>query len=130
MSAYATDYLPASLREVVDIIGMQAALKLVEHFGGVALYVPAEITPDHRITQAIGERAATLLWEHYRGDTIDIPRCHAALREARNAELRARREAGATVSELAIDYGLTMRAVWYILAADDAAQSPQISLLS
>lgn len=129
MSAYAVDYLPESLREVVDLIGLQATLKLVEHLGGIVLYVPAELTADHRIAKAIGMRAATLLWERYQADTIEVPRCHEALRLARNAEIRARRDAGATVEQLALDYGLTMRAVWYILADEDLPASPQISLL-
>ena len=129
MSAYATDYLPASLHDVIDIIGVPATLKLVEHFGGIVLYVPAELNADHRIVKVIGLRAATMLWEHYQTDAIEVPRCHEALRLARNAEIRARHHSGATVEQLALDYGLTMRSVWYILADEDLPASPQISLL-
>lgn len=129
MSAYAIEYLPESLRDIVDVIGLAATLELVEHFGGIALYVPSELTSEHRIVKALGAAAAAKLWEVYQADTLIIPRCNEALRRARNAEIIARNQAGATVAVLALEYALTQRAVWYILADADAPSSPQISLL-
>ena len=51
------DDLPESLREVVELIGLSATLKLVEHYGGlIAVYVPREIEPDHRLARDLGSR--------------------------------------------------------------------------
>lgn len=113
------DDLPDSLREVVDLIGLAATLKLVEHFGGrTQLYVPREIEPDHPIVQAIGITAARKLATVYGADTLrNIPRCAEGLRRIRNTEIRARR--GESAATLALAYGLTERQIWTIRTEDD-----------
>ncbi len=113
------DDLPDSLREVVDLIGLAATLKLVEHFGGrTQLYVPREIEPDHPIVQAIGITAARKLATVYGADALrNIPRCAEGLRRIRNAEIHARR--GESAAALALEYGLTERQIWTIRAEDD-----------
>lgn len=112
------DDLPESLRDVVELIGLAATLKLVEHFGGlIALYVPRDIEPEHPIAVALGITAARKLAAHYGTDCLrNIPRCVNGLRRIRDAEIHARREAGETPARLALAFGLTERQVWAILA--------------
>lgn len=114
------DDLPESLHEVVDLIGLPATLKLVEHFGGFTqLYVPRDIEPDHPIAQALGVTAARKLSSVYGADTLrNIPRCAEGLRRIRNDEVRARRPAESAAT-LALAFGLTERQIWTILAEDD-----------
>ncbi len=123
------DDLPESLRDVVELIGLPATLKLVEHFGGlIALYVPREIEAEHPIAVAIGITAARKLASRYGGDCVrSIPLCTRGLRRIRDAEIRARVEAGESPAALAPVYGMTERHLWRILAqsadADDTRQS-------
>lgn len=127
----ALDDLPGSLRDVVDLIGLAATLKLIENFGGlIALYVPREIEPGHPIAIAIGITAARKLSDHYGTDCLrNIPRCVIGLRRIRDAEIHARRAAGETPARLARAFGLTERQVWAILAdIRDAGDDRQSAL--
>jgi hypothetical protein len=121
------DDLPESLRDVVDLIGLPATLRLVEHYGGlIALYVPREVDPDHPLAIAIGLAAARKLAARYGADCVrNIPRCVGGLRRLRNAEIHRRRTAGESPASLARAYAITERQVWSILAeirggADDS----------
>ncbi len=111
------DDLPESLRDVVELIGLPATLRLVESYGGIiALYVPRDIDPDHPIAVAIGIAAARKLAARYGADTLrNIPRCVDGLRRIRNAEIRARHP-HESAARLALDYSLTERQIWSILA--------------
>lgn len=122
------DDLPESLRDVVELIGLAATLKLVEHFGGlIVLYVPRETGPEHPIAVAIGITAARKLSVHYGGDCLrNIPLCVAGMRRIRDADIR-RRAASESAASLAREFTLTERHVWRILAevldSDDDKQS-------
>lgn len=111
-------YLPETLCDIAELIGTSAALKLVEHYGGVgALYIPRTIEPDHHLARNIGIEAARKLATHYGSDYLrSIPRCTRRLRSLRNAEIRARRKAGESPAVLARAYGMTERSIWMILA--------------
>lgn len=124
------DDLPESLRDVVELIGLAATLKLVEHFGGlIVLYVPREIGPEHPIAVAIGITAARKLSVHYGGDCLrNIPLCVAGMRRIRDAEIR-RRAASESAASLAREFTLTERHVWRILAeALDGGDDKQVAL--
>ena len=124
------DDLPESLREVVDLIGLAATLRLVEQFGGmIALYVPREIEADHQLAAELGLPAARKLAGHYGGDYLrNIPRCASGLRRIRNAEIR-RRSRAEPAPKLALAFGLTERQIWTILGeVDDSSQDRQSAL--
>lgn len=126
----AIEDLPESLRDVVELIGLAATLKLVEHFGGlIALYVPRDIEPEHPIAVAIGITAARKLSDHYGTDCLrNIPRCVAGLRRIRDAEIHARHKTE-SAARLALAFGLTERQVWRILSeALDSADDKQSAL--
>lgn len=120
--------LPESLHDLVDAIGLQATLRLVEAFGGCRIWVPAEIEEDHAIAKAVGFLAARKLAAHCGLSQLTIPRAVEAVRAARNVEIRTRRADGASTAELARDYALTERAIWRILAADDGPDPRQTTL--
>jgi hypothetical protein len=111
-------YLPETLRDISELIGLPATLKLVECYGGIAaLYIPRMIKPDHHLARNIGIEAARKLAAHYGTDCLrNIPRCAHKLRHFRNAEIRTRRKAGESPAILARAYGMTERNVWMILA--------------
>lgn len=112
--------LPGVLREMVSCIGLQATLRIVEHYGGVRLYVPVEIEADHPIAQMIGLDAARKLAAEYGGqDHFDIPRAAAALRAVRARQIRADRATGMTHRALARKYHLTERWIRHVLGDEE-----------
>ncbi|ROO28271.1 Mor transcription activator family protein [Salinisphaera orenii] len=124
-----TDYLPTVAREIAAVIGMAATCDLIAARGGTRLYVPAQLTPEHALNREIGAEAAAKLVEIYGGDTLDMPRAHAATRAALHRTIVARYIDGASAAQLARDYGVTERWV-YALAARrrEALASRQDSL--
>jgi hypothetical protein len=110
--------IPASLLQIVALIGLEAALKLVKAYGGVRLYVPKKIDADHPLVELIGYPAARALAAEFGGQPhFDIPKCEAALREARNRQIRQDRAMGHSIRELALKYRLTERGIEKILGA-------------
>lgn len=107
-----TDLLPPILQDIVELIGMHATMKLVEHYGGVRLYVPKlELADDHILVRQIGRRAAEKLHTIYGGELIEIPKAERALRAVRNARIRKQRSEGVLVSVVALQNRLTERQI-------------------
>lgn len=120
------EHLPPLMREIARLIGVGAVLKLSVRWGGVRLYVPLaeNMSAAHPIACEIGLEAALKLAGAYGGEQgIDIARCVAAARAARNAEMLAQ---DASQRSLARRYGLSERQVRNIVrAARDAADEAQ-----
>lgn len=120
--------LPASVAELVDLIGLDKAMKLVKTLGGTTFPVPKRATSlgelrYNMLADVVGVDAADALVKHYGGDELYIPRCAAALQAARDAEIneafvaetRTGRSAADVVFSLARRYKLSDRRVWDIL---------------
>ncbi|MBX9752297.1 MAG: hypothetical protein K5Q68_22095 [Roseococcus sp.] len=69
---------PASLVDIAEVIGVAAALRLVDAFGGMTLYVPEKLDPAHRLVQSIGMSAAEALIARYGLEKIEVPTLHMA----------------------------------------------------
>ena len=122
------DHLPASLAEIAACIGLQPTLRLVERWGGLDLWVPQR--PSDELLAQLGREAAEALCARYGLERVYIARAEAAVRAARDAEIRDRRAAGWTAAQLARRYGLTERRVWAILASSQIPSvHPQHQLL-
>jgi Mor family transcriptional regulator len=108
-----TDLLPPILQDIVELIGLQPTMRLVETYGGVRLYVPKlELEDDHPLIRQIGREAAEKLQAMYGGEPhFDIPKAERALRAVRDARIRHLRSAGASTRTLALDNGLTERQI-------------------
>lgn len=101
--------LPGRTQELVSIVGIQAALKIVELRGGIRLSVPRRIRPDHWLVPHIGLAALTKLVEYYNGEEIEIDRCAAALRTFTEQEILESWNCGISNNALARQYGYTAR---------------------
>ena len=109
--------LPQQLRQIAALVGLQATLILVHNYGGVRLYVPVNMTPDHIIARLIGFDLALKLAAEFGGmDHFDIPRAAGALRLVRNREIAEKFIKGKTLRQLALEYLMTERAIQKILA--------------
>lgn len=78
------DLLPQLIQELADVIGLDAALKLVKAYPGVSLYIPANPHPDHMIATIIGFKAFCDLSKVYAQETLRLPKLDAAERQIKH----------------------------------------------
>ncbi|WP_275100128.1 hypothetical protein [Sedimenticola hydrogenitrophicus] len=104
-------YLPDSVQELIEVVGLAATLVIVEERGGIRLCVPARATPDHWLADRIGMPALTALVERYQNEEIEVARCVAALRAVQEQQIVREAEAGASNATLARRYGYTERGI-------------------
>ncbi|HXG29577.1 MAG TPA: Mor transcription activator family protein [Nevskiales bacterium] len=132
MNALVQDLLPPSLHDLVEVIGLRAALALVERWGGTRVYIP-EHAPgsDHPLAQQIGQEATRKLCRAYAGETMSVPRAYRALRAALYRQIRHDyHQRGRSAAELAREHGMTERWVYAIVSSAEGDRlSPQLGLL-
>jgi len=100
--------LPGIVREIADLIGLHATLKLVEHYPGIEMWVPGNYDPDHVLVKIIGHEAASKLVDNYGGESYQMPKCVDAIRAVRNTRICA---SDKSQRQLAIEHGLTVRQI-------------------
>ncbi len=62
----------ARARELAALIGMDATMQLIDHYGGQGCYVPKS-PEDSTLSAVVGEAAARALARSYGGAEIEIP---------------------------------------------------------
>lgn len=115
--------LPVSVQNISQIIGLTAALALVNKFGGTEIRMPAMgqgSSSGHYqgLVEAIGHEATCKLAENYSGDEIYIPNCTTTRRILRDIEIVRAFDAltpdissRKAISKLASEYHLSSRMV-------------------
>ena len=107
--------LPPVGTELARVVGLKAALRLIDTWGGTYIDVPQRPSTRHRrfalLTELIGARAAQVLVAHYGGDRLRLPKASAAESAARARALIAEYDAGATVRDLALRWDMSERHV-------------------
>lgn len=92
------EQLPATARQLVEIIGLDATIELVKAEGGNELRIPDVVGGASRmwarLQEIIGDEAATSLVERCRHTGVYVPMCVAALRAERNRDILARFDRG------------------------------------
>ena len=127
--------LPRQLRELAEIVGYTNVLILARHFGGVRLYVPKEMTPDHLLARLLGfEKAHALAREmgglsHFPIPSAKAPVLKLMIRE-RDEQIRREYAAGKSVRELALQYSVTERWILVIVKGVETKSSAQIDLFN
>lgn len=105
--------LPMIVQELADLIGLNNALKLVDHYKGVRMWVPVEFRDDHVLCKIVGHAATVKLVQNFPGMMLEIPSCHEALLTVRNATII---RSDKSTRQLAIEYDLSERQIRYIKA--------------
>ena len=121
-------FLPASALEMVRLIGLQAALLIIEHFGGTEVhFIREKETCFPRdflaLAKVIGtEKAAILAREYPDADRMYVPRCLKAMNALRNREIMAladkmirEKSRWKVYIDLARQYGTSTRTIQGIL---------------
>ena len=109
------DYLPSSAQDLVELIGLDAALELIKARGGTQVRLPKTATPEHYLTGIIGYEALETLCTVYGGDTLEPPRCVNALRALRDAAILRDHREGQTIAALALKNQMTERGITKVL---------------
>lgn len=107
--------LPHGLRDLVDLIGMPACLKLSARYGGRRLSIPMAIRRDHPLALAIGYEASRHLVDTWGGDRLEVPKAESILRARRNKKIHDLKSR-LSVPQIAEQFGLTERQVYNILS--------------
>ncbi len=107
--------LPKGVIELIDVVGYEAASILVEHFKGVAIWVPKIAKPEHPLSLLIGFDAFQKLSRYYGDTSVEINRCEALNRENRNKKI-VEDSRSLTQRDLARKYMTTERHIRRILS--------------
>lgn len=123
--------LPESLRQLIELVGVAAALSLVRAFAGNVIQIPVRSRPGgmvrERLVHLMGVAAAERLIQAYAGERLPIPRCAQALRDARDREIIRAYDGGASVVTLTAQYALTDRQIRTILKRSPAKTLPGLA---
>lgn len=128
--------LPPQLRKIASVVGIGPAMKLLKARGGTRMRVPVPESGWPLVAKLIGDEPARNLARVFQGqEHIDWPKLDKVAALVRNAEICARKAAGESLAELALEYDLTSRAIQIIVAAKgvpnwhlEPADSPQADL--
>jgi DNA-binding NarL/FixJ family response regulator len=96
---------------IVEIIGEEAAAKLIARFGGTRLYVPHRPCADDVLARVVGAGAALKLAQMFGGERVELPKP-----PPRRTRILALRAAGRSVEEIARELECTRRRVFQVLA--------------
>ena len=111
--------LPATARELVEVIGIDACIDLVKMFGGDDLKIPEIVNGTSRmwdiLEETVGPKAAEKLVHRYGGTPIYIPTCHLALIHQRDRNIIQRFDAGEPFDKLRREHKITRRHLYRIL---------------
>lgn len=141
----ALDDLPQSAQNLVRLIGLARAVRLIDQLGGTTFPVAKG---KNRLGQlryelladAIGVDAADILTQEYGGEALYIPNCAAALRAVRNRAIHDRFDqltshssnpvysSNEAVALLAREHRISDRRVWEILKVLPEATSQQLGM--
>lgn len=116
--------LPRNARLLADLIGLEATLALVQHYGGRTIWPAKGGAAYAELAEHIGEVAAQKFVRHFR-EPVFVPRCDEAIRAVEREAIRTEFDkltrgglsARQAVAQLATHY--TDRHVWRILSSTD-----------
>lgn len=118
-SESAREDLPATARELVDVIGIDATIDLVKMFGGDDLKIPEVVNGTSRmweiLVETVGPVAAEKLVHRYAGTPLYIPTCRIALITVRDRAIIQRFDAGEDFDKLRREHKITRRHLYRIL---------------
>ena len=75
MTSESWSWLPETYRNIADVAGLEAALKIGDAYGGRRIHSPrpARLTKDHWLRALIGDEAAEALCKWADGSQIELP---------------------------------------------------------
>lgn len=106
------------LNEIASIIGNENTLKLVDAVQYRHIYIPKKpLTADSLIVKALGKLWATILQDHFSGETIELSRAWKYKRSKRNEHILRDYLKGKKPKRIAAEYGIHIVHVHRIIKA-------------
>jgi len=122
-----TTLWPGSLKRIAEWCGVDAAIKIWEHYAGCHLSVPKHLPDDHRLVDELGIDAARSLSKLHGGEILSISKCQKTRRAIRDEIIRDSRGRGEQLATLARRHDLTERQIMVICSAG-VVESTQIDV--
>lgn len=97
------------LEELVELIGEESAIKLIQRFGGTTLYIPHNPPQDHALSFVLGYEAATKLASAYGGEDLFLPLVRQWLREQQRRMIHDLKAQAVPNNQIAQRIGCTSR---------------------
>jgi hypothetical protein len=110
----------STLKDLVSMIGLEGAARLIGAFAGMRLYVPHAPQPNDSLSEVIGLAAARALAQIYGGDRIDVP--NPTPRRVQIVDLHRN---GISINGIARELRCTRRRVFQVLAEVRNKQRPR-----
>jgi len=104
------------LQDLLSALGEDGLMRLLGQYGGVRLYVPRRITPEHALTRALGWETAQALCQFAGSGELRVPTGRHWRARARHAQIHALRAQGMSLRELARRFVLSERHICAVLA--------------
>lgn len=114
--------VPSTVRTVAEVIGMDAAVRLMQVTGrNDSVYVPArEIPQGHRLLSALSLDEARKLQQHFGGELLPYAKRQGARRkrqaEIRASAIKAMHERGRSSADIAASLGCSVRYVRRVIS--------------
>ena len=108
------DLLTRNMRDIVEVIGIRATIRLVSSHGGTRIFMPSRYKTNNSLAAVIGDANVKKLWEVYQGEHVMIDRCEKALLFQRDQEIIAMLNNKIKVADIARKFGLTEMRIYQI----------------
>lgn len=121
--------LPDSIREMAEVIGLPATMRVVDALGGLSVDFPSDPQAMLPLTveqqrQVLGDKVLCQLSTYFAGEKLYIPRCETALRAVRNQQfidnvaeiIEDGYSMTSAIMQLCPKYKISDRTAWKILS--------------
>ncbi|GEM_PF-377285 len=117
--------MPKSYAFIAGLIGVEAALNLIQAYGGTCVFIPSKhaLNINHDITHVIGLNALKSLSEQLGGGNIEVPMGTPITVAMRNKAIRDYAQKEKSKPKLARRFGLTLRSIRAILNSEEKSKS-------
>jgi len=109
------EFLPESVRCIIEYCGDDVALKLIEKYGGCDITFPYHAVEKHPLFDVLGPVNFEKLCACFGGEQMFIPKSVALSRHIRNEKIHELRAQGKRLPDIARAVGLTQRQIKNIL---------------
>lgn len=103
-----TSIMPKQIQELIELLGINEAYKFICQFGGQVKYI-AKSPQRTSLKTLVKEENLAVLCAHLGGITLEVPKREHFDRQIRNYQIKQASKNGASRSELALKFNLSIR---------------------
>lgn len=103
-----TTIMPKQVQELIELLGVNEAYQFICQFGGQVKYI-AKSPQRTSLKTAVKPENLAVLCAHFGGITLEVPKREHFDRQIRNLQIKQDSGDGASRSELALKYNLSIR---------------------